>query len=132
MLKFNNQQKTAASFFNSSFVLAAPEDWDSIGDGPTRTKVKEWLAAGNTPEPADPEPQVFPVVTMRQARLALHDAGLLTQVNGAVSALGGAVEIEWEYATTVERSSPLVASLATALNLSEQEIDALFEAAKTL
>jgi len=132
MLKFTNAQKTAATFFNASFCLAAPEDWDSIGDGPTKQKVKEWLAAGNTPEPADPEPQVFPVVTMRQARLALHGAGLLTQVNSAVVAIGGEAAIEWEYATTVDRNSPLVASLATALNLSEQEIDALFEAAKTL
>ena len=93
---------------------------------------QRWLAAGNTPEPADPEPQVFPVVTMRQARLALHGAGLLTQVNSAVAAIGGSAQIEWEYAATVDRISPLVASLATALNLSEQEIDALFEAAGKL
>lgn len=104
---------------------------DAAGNSDWR-KYQDWLSAGNTPEPADPEPQVFPVVTMRQARLALHGAGLLTQVNGAVAAIGGEAAIEWEYATTVDRNSPLVTSLATALNLSEQEIDALFEVAKTL
>ena len=56
MLKFINQQKTSARFFDAFFSLAAPEDWNSIGDGPTREKVKAWLTAGNTPEPADHEP----------------------------------------------------------------------------
>lgn len=133
MLKFTNTQKTQAKFFNTHVSLDSPENWDSIEDGPTREKVKAWLAEGNAPEAADPDTVLkTTIVTMRQARLALHSAGLLTQVNSAVATLGGEAAIEWEYATTVDRNSPLVASLATALNLSEQEIDALFEAAKTL
>jgi len=56
MLKFTNTQKTQAKFFNTHVSLDSPENWDSIEDGPTRQKVKEWLAAGNTPEPADSEP----------------------------------------------------------------------------
>lgn len=50
MIKYTNPQKTAASFNGAFFSLAAPEDFESIGDGHTRRAVLEWLAAGNTPE----------------------------------------------------------------------------------
>lgn len=67
-------------------------------------------------------------VTMRQARLALHAIGKLTAVNEAVAA-DPVAEIEWNHASTVERSSPLVAQLVAALGL---DADALFEHAATL
>ena len=77
--------------------------------------------------PVEPVPQV---VTMRQARLALLVAGLLGRVNDALAAMpdveGEAARIEWEYATTVERDSPLIAGLAGALGLDDGAIDALF------
>ena len=50
------------------------------------------------------------VVTMRQARLALSQAGKLTMVNDAIAVMDEpdktAVSIEWEYGSTVERVSP--------------------------
>lgn len=70
--------------------------------------------------------------TARQARLALHAAGLLANVEAAIAAAGGTVAIEWEYASTIERASPLVASMAEALDLSDGELDALFTAAAAL
>lgn len=76
------------------------------------------------------------VVTMRQARLALLGAGLLATVDGAVAAMpgtsGDAARIEWEFAATVDRNSPLVASLSAALNLSQAQLDGLFSAAAVL
>lgn len=76
------------------------------------------------------------VVTMRQARLALLDAGLLPDVNATVAAMAGtagdAARIDWEFAATVDRSSPLVASMAAALALTEAQLDALFIAAAGL
>lgn len=58
MLKYTNTAKTAAQFNGAFFQLAAPEDWKSIGDGPTRDAVLAWLAKGNTPAPADvPDPK---------------------------------------------------------------------------
>lgn len=51
MLKFTNTQKTAAVFNGAFFSLESPEDWKSIGDGPTRDAVFAWLAKGNTPLP---------------------------------------------------------------------------------
>lgn len=75
-------------------------------------------------------------VTMRQARLALAQQGLLSQVATAVQSLSAEEQevfnIEWEYSTTVERSSSWVLSMAAALNLSDTDLDNLFKLAATL
>jgi hypothetical protein len=93
---------------------------------------EDWIAKGNTPEPADPPAPVFIAsVTMRQARLALHRAGLLAQVDAAIASDVEA-QIEWEYAQTVERHSPLVQNLAAGLGLTEEQLDNLFTLASTL
>ena len=83
-----------------------------------------------------PPPPIITSVTMRQARLALHQQGLLTQVNNAVASMpgaqGGAARIEWEFSSTVERNRPLVQSLSVSLGLTSQQIDDLFALAATL
>ena len=75
-------------------------------------------------------------VTMRQARLALLAAGVLGDVAPALAALPSpqrdAAEIEWEYASEVRRDAPLIAALGSALGLTEDQIDDLFEAAAAL
>jgi hypothetical protein len=76
------------------------------------------------------------VVTPRQARLALLGAGQLANIDAAIAALEepvkSAVLIEWEYATKIERVSPWVQSMTTALGMTDAEVDTLFEAAATL
>lgn len=90
-----------------------------------------WLSEGNTPEPADQPPvPVITSVTMRQARLALLQSNLLDQASAAITA--PADKIEWEFATTVERDSPLVQNIAATLGLTEQQIDDLFTLAASL
>lgn len=75
-------------------------------------------------------------VTMRQARLALLAAKILGDVAPALAALPSphrdAAEIEWEYASEVRRDAPLIAALGSALGLTEDQIDDLFEAAAVL
>lgn len=87
-----------------------------------------------TPTPA--APTVPASVTMRQARLALLRAGMLSSVSAAISAMPGdegeAARIEWEYAATVERSSALIAGLIPALGMTVEQIDQLFILAATL
>lgn len=68
-------------------------------------------------------------VTMRQARLALLSVGLLDDVEAAVAAAGRQAQIEWEYATEVQRTHPLIAQVQQAQGLTDAEIDALFVAA---
>lgn len=76
-------------------------------------------------------------VTMRQARLALIDAGLDGQVAAALEAMQDPVAkkkatTEWEYAQEVHRNSPLVLMLAQALGLSSAQLDELFYAAHAI
>lgn len=82
-------------------------------------------------------PPVLPVyiptsLTMKQARLALLDAGYLDAVEAGVSAMPRASQIAWEFAATVERTDPLTATLAAALGLDETALDALFIAGSVL
>ncbi len=70
--------------------------------------------------------------TPRQARLALASSGSLTALQEAVQASGDVVRIEWEYATEIERSSPLIAVVSSGMGWTEEELDALFELAMTL
>ena len=86
--------------------------------------------------PPAPPPPIPSKVTMRQARLALLGAGLLPTVNGTLDSMAGvqgeAARIEWEYALSVERDSPLVAGLSAALGLTAAQLDALFTTAAGL
>lgn len=74
-----------------------------------------------------PKPVVIPPsVTMRQARLQLLAMGLLDDVNVAVQSLSAVAQIEWEYATQVNRDSDFVAQMAALLEMSEADLDDFF------
>ena len=81
-------------------------------------------------------PSIPQEVTMRQARLALHNAGLLASVEAAINALAepkqSTARIEWDHSQTVQRSRGLVLELGTAMGLTSAQIDALFVAAAAL
>jgi len=80
-----------------------------------------------------PPPGVPQSVTMRQARLALHAAGLLAGVDAAIAAMPEpdrtAAQITWEFAATVDRQFGMVPALAAAMGMTETQIDDLFIAA---
>ena len=89
-------------------------------------------------EPVIPEPEssVPEKVTMRQARLALHGAGLLPQVQAAIDALPEPprtlAQIEWDYSSEVFRNREFVNMLGSQLGLTDEQIDQLFIQAATL
>jgi hypothetical protein len=83
---------------------------------------EEWLAAGNTPQAVDPEPETIREIDARRLRLALHQLNLLDTVETAIDTLGRTAQIEWEYATIIKENYPLVISLSTELGLNVSEI----------
>ncbi len=92
--------------------------------------------AGGRPQLAEPTPMAPVVpssVTMRQARLALLAIGKLGDVAAAIAAMPAPArdraQIEWEFASHVERSSPLLIDLAPVLEL---DLDVLFRKAGSL
>lgn len=76
------------------------------------------------------------VVTMRQAKLALAQSGLLSGVDITIAGLPAdqkeKAEIEWNNASVVQKNSPLVQSITSSMGLSSQEVDNLFILASTL
>jgi len=109
--------------------------WDC--DGVHYPKAVIGAAAIGTYVAPPPTPPVSPVsITMRQARLALYNVGLLPTVNAAIAGMAGAAgdaaRIEWEFSSEVLRNKALVASMASSLALSDAQLDALFIQAATL
>lgn len=98
----------------------------------------EFDGVGIVPKPTPTARPTAPrVVTMRQARLALLDAGLLDDVDAAITAIAEpgqrrAAQIEWDYSSEVHRDKQLVAMLAPALNLTDDQLDELFITASEL
>ena len=92
--------------------------------------------AGGRPQLAEPTPMAPVVpssVTMRQARLALLAIGKLGDAAAAIASMPSPDReralIEWEYATQVERNSPVLLALAPSLGL---DLDDLFRKAIAL
>lgn len=93
-----------------------------------------WLAEGNTPNPYVPPPPPVPSqVPMWAVRVVLKQSDLLNQAQAAIDASGDyALQTVWEYGNFADRSSPAIASLATALGMTGEEVDQMFFAANAL
>jgi hypothetical protein len=91
-----------------------------------------WEAAGNTPLPADPPPKLpAPVVSRFQARAALHLAGRLADVQTLMDQPGTdpLAKLAWSDAQEFHRDSPTVLSMASALGMTDADLDNLFATA---
>jgi hypothetical protein len=96
----------------------------------------EWKRAWNSRDFTDEERRSQMIVSNRQARLALNQAGLLANVEAAIAGMSEPdktiVTLEWEYASEIERTSPWVISMGASLGLTETQLDDLFVAADLL
>ena len=72
-------------------------------------------------------------VTRRQMLTALHRAGLLATIKGAVAASGDIeLQIAFDESQEFQRDNPFLASMAAALGKTDAEVDAIFALAATL
>lgn len=78
---------------------------------------------------ANQPPAPIRTIDARRLRLALLQLDLLDTVEAAIATLGRAAQIEWEFATDIKESYPLVDALATELNL---DTEAIFDLASSL
>ena len=109
-------------------------------DDPDFVAYIAWVNANNTPaeiyDAPEPTITVPQAVTMRQARLAMLGANILHLVDGAIAAMASpakeAAQINWEYASEVQRDDTLVGALASGLGMTSADVDALFIAAAEL
>lgn len=127
---------SAAPIEGRSTDVAPPEHQPGDGFGWNWSGVA-WVLAPLNPEPMSVVPSVPVSVSMRQAKRALLNAGLLDAADMAIAGIADdtarrAAQIDWTSATEVRRDWPLVAAIAQALSLTDQQIDALFVAASQL
>lgn len=146
-MKTRNPQKNAAGTIDLEIehptfgwipFTASPDDTEAHG----RELYAQAVAGDFGPiapyvAPPPPPPFIPTSVTMRQARLALLGIGMLDDVDAALAAIPDATQrkaaqIEWEYAQTVDRHSPLVSNLSAGLGLDDIQLDNLFTLASTL
>lgn len=65
-------------------------------------------------------------LTMRQARLQMLAMGVFDDVEDAIAQAGQVAQIQWEYATTVDRDNALFKSIKTALGFTDEQEEQFF------
>ena len=71
-------------------------------------------------------------ITMRQARLALVEGGLLATINNAIAqGTDEVMKVEWEYSDEVRRDWDSLITMANGLGMTEDDLDNLFILAST-
>lgn len=105
---------------------------DTFGLAPAvRSAVEDWLSDGRTvlpytPPSAEALRASMPPLSPRQVRLGLLSIGITGSLVEAALAEDEAALIEWHYATSIERSHPLVESLADHFELPQEQVDSLW------
>ena len=82
----------------------------------------EWQHAVTNP----PAPPVPGAISRFQAKAALQQAGLLEEVEAAITAADDLTKLAWSETQEFVRGSPTIVALGAALSLSETQIDDLF------
>jgi len=95
---------------------------------------QQWQVQTLSPTEADAAYQasIPKVVTIRQAKLALLQAGLLDDIEAAMTQADRATQVEWEYATEFRRDWPALLAMQPLLGLTDTQVDDLFKLAATL
>ena len=83
-------------------------------------------------DPADPIVIPVPEVTAVQIRLELNKQDLRTQVEAAIAAGSQDLKDKWQYGNIFSSTDSDIQAMATSLNITQEQLDALFTDAATL
>lgn len=134
-IKSNGAGNAPSMFEHIGQSTVVPDGYDFVAaDHPAGMVVAEDGASLREPTTAEIDAINNPVpeeVDRAQARIALHQAGLLSQVEAIIAdpATDPVTVIAYNDAKIFRRDSVVLQSLAAALGLTEQELDDLFLAA---
>ena len=123
-------QDEMVTVFNIQPGWQFPEDGEPVYEAVLAPPLPE-------PTPEEKRAQMNPL-TARQFRLGLTLNDIpLSDVSGAIEAIEdpqakAVAQIEWEYATQFERLHPLVLQLSGVLELTQEQVDAMWEQASSL
>ncbi len=133
-LKFNGVEERFEHY------VSTPDD--SIGANPA---IRMWIkqhphfpVQSYVPPTTEQIRASLPLLTTRQFRLGLVKNGFTpAQVAAAIETMQEGPEkevakIEWEYATTFNRTHPMIGAIAAALGLSGDQIDAMWSTSADL
>lgn len=102
-----------------------PSNW-VVSNVPPPEGIAQWQGQWVILDSMPAVPSLINSVSMRQIRLELLSQELLDDVTLAVEQSGIAAQIEWEYATSVDRNNPLVAAIQQILQYTDEQVDDLF------
>jgi len=111
-------------------AYTGPEEFITAPEGMDVSKLSEYVLKDGAVE------RVY-TVTMRQARLALLQSGLLPTIETAIDSMTdeaqkAAIKIEWEYAMDVKSDWPWVVTITEGLGMTKTDVANLFELASSL
>jgi len=113
--------------------VTPPDDWTG---GKYMYTGGEWVLEDSWASFEDVQWRKTAEVTMRQARLSLIAAGQLDTIETAIASLPAEqkvyAETEWQFATKIERLSPTVELMKSALSWTDAEMDQMFKVASGL
>jgi len=113
---------------------ADPDDPEKHGKDIYDAALSSGPAAYTPPDPAvelDKE-RASMVVSRFQAKAAMLQAGMLPDVEAAISAADATTQLAWAEAVEFRRNSPTITALAQSLGLTDEQVDDLFRQAVTI
>lgn len=99
-----------------------PEVFQAVAVTPTTPNRSFFLP----PTPPPVEPLVPAMIPAWKGKVVLREAGLLGEVDAAITAAGGRLQDAWVGASEWERNSEFLSELAVTLGLSAGAVDQMF------
>jgi hypothetical protein len=91
-----------------------------------------WVAQGNSPLPADLEPEPVFICSAYQIREALNQLGWRNDVEAAISSGSQSLKDAWLFSELFASNNAKIAEIATEISKTAEDITTLFELAVTL